>query len=224
MPVDVDIAAPASLIGDPTRASFLLALTEKDALPLSELARLAGVSNSTASIHLGKLVDSGLLSVERHGRHRYFRLSDPAVATALDALAAIAPARPARSAHDARRVNGIRAARTCYDHLAGELGVSLLDGLRREGFIQVRDSDVEITPAGRKRLEALGIDLTPTRRPLTKLCLDWSERRYHLAGALGAALRGRLFELGWVERTGTGRAVRVTAKGREGLRSLGLQA
>src|SRR5262249_33646536 len=135
------------------------------------------------------------------------------------ALGAIAPPAPARSGP----TNGIRAARTCYDHLAGELGVSLLDALRREGNVRIKDSDVELTPAGRKRLATLGLDLAPTRRPFTKLCLDWTERRYHLAGALGAALTQRLFELGWIERA-SGRAVRVTAKGRRGLRALGLEA
>jgi DNA-binding transcriptional ArsR family regulator len=208
----------AALIGDPTRATFLLALKEKDGLPLSELARLAGVGNSTASIQLGKLVDADLVSVERHGRHRYFGLANPRVAKALDALAAIAPTAP--SQHPA---NGIRAARTCYDHLAGELGVSLFDGLRRERLVRVDDSEVALTRAGRKRLEQLGVDLSPTRRPLTRLCLDWSERRYHLAGALGAALTRRLFEMRWIVRT-SGRTVRVTADGRRGLRSLGLQA
>jgi DNA-binding transcriptional ArsR family regulator len=216
----VDIAAPASLIGDRTRATFLIALTVNAALPLSELARLASVSNSTASIQLGKLVDAGLLTVERHGRHRYFRLVDPMVARAMEALAAIAPPRPGRPA---REGNGIRAARTCYDHLAGTLGVLLLDALKREEILEIVDSDVELTSAGRKRLEKIGVALEPTRRPLTRLCLDWSERRYHLAGALGAALTRRLFELRWIERS-TGRAVRVTANGRRGLRSLGLQA
>jgi len=214
----MSVDAPAALIGDPTRATFLLALEDKDALPLSELARLAGVGNSTASIQLGKLVDGGLLSVERHGRHRYFRLASTEVATALEALAAIAPDR--RKSGDRPLPNGIRAARTCYDHLAGEVGVALLDGLRREGIVE---GEVELTPAGRARLEALGVDLEPTRRPLTKLCLDWTERRYHLAGALGAALTQRMFELGWIERTATSRAVRVTRKGRGGLLSLGAE-
>jgi DNA-binding transcriptional ArsR family regulator len=217
----VDIALPAALIGDPTRATFLLALSEKDALPLSELARLAGVSNSTSSIHLGKLVDAGLLSVEPHGRHRYFRLADPAVARALEALAAIAPGRPSPST---QKANGIRAARTCYDHLAGELGVSLLDGLLRKRILRVQDPHVELTPSGRKRLAELGVDLAPTRRQFTRLCLDWSERRYHLAGGLGAALTRQLFELGWIQRSGSGRAVRVRAKGREGLAGLGVQS
>jgi DNA-binding transcriptional ArsR family regulator len=217
---DVDIAAPASLIGDPTRAAFLLALSEKDALPASDLARRAGVSNPTASIQLGKLVSAGFLSVERHGRHRYFRLADPAVAQALEALAVIAPARPARTLREANRMDGLREARTCYDHLAGALGVSLLEGLQRKGIL---DSKVELTPSGRSRLHDLGVDLTPSRRAPTRLCLDWSERRYHLAGAVGAALTRRLFELGWIERHGSGRAVRVTGAGRRGLATLGVE-
>ena len=223
MLADVDIAAPASLIGDPTRAGFLLALTEQEALPASELARRAGVTNPTASTHLGKRVEAGLHEVERHGRHRYFRLADPAVAQALEALAVIAPPRPATSLRDADRIDGIRFARTCYDHLAGALGVSLLDGLCRARVLRRQGQDLELTPAGRRRLEALGVDLEPSRRPLARLCLDWSERRYHLAGSLGAALTARLFELGWIERNGPGRAVRVAPQGQEGLASLGVQ-
>jgi DNA-binding transcriptional ArsR family regulator len=225
--VDADVAAPAALIGDQTRAAFLLALSEKDALPASELARRAGVSNSTASIQLGKLVVAELLNVERHGRHRYYRLADPAVADALEALAVIAPRRPVRSLREADRASGIQVARTCYDHLAGTLGVELAEGLVRSGILLRRGSDVDLLPAGVERLEAFGVDVAGARRSrrrFARLCLDWSERRYHLAGALGAALTSRLFELGWIERTGAGRAVRLTKKGREGLRALGVEA
>jgi len=202
---------------------MLLALTEKDALPATELAHRAGVSNPTASIQLAKLVDAKLLTVERHGRHRYFRLADPSVARALEALAVIAPARPPRSLRDAARMEGLKEARTCYDHLAGELGVALLDGLCRKRILDRRDSRLDVTAAGRKRLEELGVEIPSSRRPLTRLCLDWSERRYHLAGALGAALAERLFELGWIERRKATRAVAVTARGREGLASLGVK-
>jgi DNA-binding transcriptional ArsR family regulator len=223
----VDVASAAALIGDPTRAAFLLALSEREALPATELARRAGVSKSAASIQLAKLVDAGLLEVEPHGRHRYFRLAGPAVAGALEALAVIAPLRPARSLREANRSAGIRAARTCYDHLAGELGVALLTGLLRSRTLVRRGSEVSLTRAGSRRLEELGINVTGARRSrrrLTRLCLDWSEREYHLAGALGAALTSRMFELGWIERIGPGRAVRLTAKGRESLRSLGVEA
>jgi DNA-binding transcriptional ArsR family regulator len=223
MLAEADIAVPASLIGDRTRASLLLSLVENEALPATELARRAGVGNSAASIQLGKLVSAGLVQVERHGRHRYFRLSDADVALALEALAVIAPTRPARAPREAKRLDGLRAARTCYDHLAGSLGVSLFEALCRERILARRDGNVELTPAGRKRLAELGVDMTPSRRPPARLCLDWSERRYHLAGALGVAMTDRLFELGWIERTGTSRAVRVTRKGRGGLRSLGVE-
>lgn len=220
--MDVDVASPAALIGGPTRAAFLLALSEKEALPASELAQRAGVSNSTASIQLGKLVEGRLLEVERHGRHRYYKLTDPAVAQAIEALAVIAPARPARSLREANRTAGIQVARTCYDHLAGALGVALLDSLVAGGTLVRDDGAVDLSGAGAGRLESLGIDVEGvrrSRRAFAKLCLDWSERKYHLAGGLGAALTSLLFELGWIERTGPSRAVRVTDEGRRGLRS-----
>jgi DNA-binding transcriptional ArsR family regulator len=216
--VEVDLALPAALIGDPTRATILLALSEKEALPASELAQRAGVGNSTASIQLGKLVEGRLLEVERHGRHRYYRLAGPAVAQAIEALAVIAPARPARSARD----SGIQVARTCYDHLAGALGVAFLDTLVAGGILVRDNGSVDLSGSGTEQLESLGVDvegIRHSRRAFAKLCLDWSERRYHLAGGLGAALTSRLFELGWIERAGPTRAVRVTAAGRMGLRS-----
>jgi len=226
MMADVDVASPAALIGDPTRAEFLLALSEKEALPASALARRAGVSNSTASIQLGKLLAGGLLEVERHGRHRYYRLRDPAVAQAIEALALIAPERPVASLRDANRAEGIQLARTCYDHLAGVLGVALLDALLESGAFIARGSDLELTPDGLDRLDSLGVDVEGarrSRRAFASLCLDWSERRYHVAGALGAALTKRLFELDWIERPGPGRAVRVTPAGRTGFRRIGVE-
>lgn len=226
MTADADVASAAALIGDPTRAAFLLALSEREALPATELARRAGVSKSAASIQLSKLVAAGLLEVEPQGRHRYFRLAGPAVAGALEALAVIAPQRPVRSLREANRNAGIRAARTCYDHLAGGLGVALLEGLLRSRTLVRRGSELSLTRAGSKLLDELGVNIAETRRSrrrLTRLCLDWSERDYHLAGALGATLTSRMFELGWIERVGPGRAVRVTAEGGEGLRSLGVE-
>jgi DNA-binding transcriptional ArsR family regulator len=214
---DADISEPAALLGDPTRAAFMLELSEVDALPAAELAALAGVTASTASIQLAKLVEGGLLTVERHGRHRYYALADPAIATAIEALAVIAPRRPARSLRQARMGSDLQAARTCYDHLAGALGVALFEALLAR---RVVTEGLEPTKAGARRLAQLGIDvveLSAGRRPLARRCLDWSERRHHLAGALGAALATRFFELGWIERLPTSRAVRVTPKGREGL-------
>jgi DNA-binding transcriptional ArsR family regulator len=216
MIADVDIAEPASLIGDPTRAAFLMALSEEQSLPAGELARRAGVTASTASIQLAKLVDGGLLTVEQRGRHRYYSLADPAIAAAIESLAVIAPRRPASSLRQARIGSDLQLARTCYDHLAGALGVALLDALLRERMLT---PDLEATRRGSRRLGELGVEVEEVahgRRAFGRRCLDWSERRDHLAGALGAALATRFFELGWIERTPSSRAVRVTDAGRTG--------
>ena len=215
MSADADVARAASLIGEPTRAAFLLALGEVDALPATELAARARVPASTASGRLAKLVDAGLVAVERQGRDRYFRLADPAVARALEALSVIAPERPARSLREAKIGEALREARTCYDHLAGRLGVALADSLVRDGVLEARDGDYLVRD--RAPLDAIGIDVDQpavSRRLLARACLDWSERRHHVAGALGAALASSLFELGWIERLPTSRAVRVTDSGR----------
>ena len=217
MIADADIAAPASLMGDATRATFLMALSQGHALPANELARRAHVTPSTASIQLAKLVEGGLLTVERNGRHRYYGLSDPNVATAIESLAVIAPRRPASSLKQARVGSELQAARTCYDHLAGALGVALLDALQRQRLLT---AELEPTKRGVKRFSELGIDvdeLARRRRPLAKRCLDWTERRHHLAGSLGAALATRCFELGWIERLPSSRAVRPTEKGHRAL-------
>jgi DNA-binding transcriptional ArsR family regulator len=214
---DVDISTPASLIGDPTRAAFMLALSEAQALPASELANRAGVTRSTASIQLAKLVDGGLLTVERHGRHRYYALADPAIAAAIESLAVIAPRRPARSLKEARIGSDLQAARTCYDHLAGALGVAVFEALLSKRLLS---GDLRPTKTGTRRFADLGIDVdqvSRNRRAFARPCLDWTERRHHLAGALGAALAARFFELGWVERTRESRAIRVTPAGRRRL-------
>jgi DNA-binding transcriptional ArsR family regulator len=214
---DIDISEPASLIGDPTRATFLMALSEERALPAGELARRAGVTPSTASIQLAKLVDGGLLTVEENGRHRYYSLAEPAIAAAIESLAVIAPRQPARSLKQARIGSDLQAARTCYDHLAGELGVALFDALLRQRILA---RDLEPTRKGSRWLDEVGIDVeaaAKSRRPFARRCLDWSERRDHLAGGLGAAIASRFFELGWVERTRSSRAVRLTDAGRRGL-------
>jgi DNA-binding transcriptional ArsR family regulator len=217
MLADAEISTPAALIGDPTRATFLTALCDGRALPASELAQRAGVSPSTASVQLAKLVEGGLLETERNGRHRYYGLADPSIATAIESLAVIAPRRPASSLRQARIGSELQAARTCYDHLAGALGVALFDALQRQRLLT---PELEVTRRGAKRLGELDLDideLAKRRRPLTRRCLDWTERRHHLAGSLGAALADRCFELGWLERLPSSRAVRVTDKGRRGL-------
>lgn len=215
MLADADVAVPAALIGDPTRAAFLQALVDATALPAGELARRARVSPSTASQHLAQLVDGGLLAVEPHGRHRYFRLADETVAHALEALSLLAPPRPARSLREADAGTALREARTCYDHLAGRLGVAVTEALR----LRELDRAYELTAESERRLAALGVAASGSRRAFARPCLDWTERRHHLAGALGAALCARLFELGWVERIGSGRAVGLKPAGRRGLAS-----
>jgi DNA-binding transcriptional ArsR family regulator len=217
---DADVAAAAALIGEPARAALLLALMEEEQLPARELAARARIAPSTASGHLARLVDGGLITGERSGRHRYFRLADPAVATALEALSTIAPARPVRSLRDASISEAIRHARTCYDHLAGRLGVELTAALEREGVLVHDGSRFELGRTA--RLTQLGIDvdsLARRRRPLVRPCLDWSERRRHVAGSLGAALAERLFELGWLKRRPTNRSVEITPLGLGQLRA-----
>jgi DNA-binding transcriptional ArsR family regulator len=218
---DVDIAAVAALFGDRTRAAFLEALGEVESLPLSDLALRARVSVSTASVHMNKLAKAGLVHDQRHGRHRYFRLASPDVADAIEALSLLAPEKPVRSLRDASIGESIRAGRTCYDHLAGRLGVGLTAALERRRLLRASDDNAYVlTSRGRRDLTEFGMDMDAVagrRRVFARRCLDWSEQRYHLAGALGAALTEHLFALGWLKRFGTSRAVRMTSVGLEGL-------
>jgi DNA-binding transcriptional ArsR family regulator len=186
------------------------------ALPASELARVARVSPSTASAHLARLTRSGLVAVERHGRHRYHRLADERVAQVIEGLAALAPSRPILSLREANQSTAERAARSCYDHLAGAVAVALADRLCDSGALDRASLGLR-DPAP---FEALGVDvgaLAGGRRPLTRSCLDWSERRPHLAGGLGAALLQTLLASSWVVRRPHGRAVAITPRGRAGL-------
>lgn len=213
-----NLAAAAALIGDPSRAAMLMALAGGHALPAGELASIAGLSLPGASAHLARLIQGGLIAAEREGRHRYYRLTGPQVAAALEGLAALAPAsvRPhARSAAS----EALRRGRTCYDHLAGELGVGLALGLERHGFVVSGEGKrLTVTAAGERWFaEALGIEvarLRPGRHGVACRCLDWTERRHHIAGPLGAALLRRCRELGWVVAAGGGaRAARLSPSG-----------
>jgi DNA-binding transcriptional ArsR family regulator len=219
---DVDIAPVAAVLGDPARAAILSALHDGRALPAGELALRAAVAPSTASEHLARLVDAGLLEVERGGRHRYFRIAGPDVAHAVEALAAIAPRRPVRSLREANAASALAEARTCYDHLAGRLGVAVAEALVRRGAVIGMNGEFKPGPRAAAVLADLGLDseeLHAGRRPFALRCLDWSERRPHVAGALGAALAGHALAAGWVERLPRSRAIRVTAAGSEALRS-----
>jgi len=242
---DANISIPAALLGDPSRARVLLALADGRALPASALAAEAGVTASTVSGHLAKLSDAGMLTVERHGRHRYYRVASPQVVHALEALAQIAPQAPIRSLRQHTRALALRQSRLCYDHVAGRLGVALMRALIDSGALQGGDGihhpdsaptdrlsaaghdiDYRLTSHGATTLTQLGVELdalSARRRPLIRYCLDWTEQRHHLAGALGAALADRLFELDWLRHTPQRRAVRLTDAGRAGLNdALGL--
>ena len=217
---EADIAAAAALLAEPARTALLLAVMDRGRPPSGELAARAGIAPSTASDHLSRLVDGGFLKTSKSGRHRYYELADPAVAAAVEALAIVAPQREVRSLREATRSELIRYARTCYDHLAGQIGVALASALEDDGTLVRCDGEYAVGPQADERLARLGIDLPGLRglrRPLVRACLDWSEREPHVAGALGAALTARLFELGWIERRAGNRSVELTSAGRAGL-------
>jgi DNA-binding transcriptional ArsR family regulator len=213
------IAAVGALVGEPARALMLATLMDGRAYTASELADVAGVTRQTASAHLGRLMEGGLLALARQGRHRYYRIDTPAVAAMLEALmvfgSARAGVRPTSAASPERE------ARTCYDHLAGRLGVALLDRLRALGFLCDTAGNAALTSSGRVCIEGLGIDtraLPRGRRALVRPCLDWSERRDHLGGSLGAALLDHFLEDRWLLRCPGSRALTVTPKGKRRLR------
>jgi len=221
---DADIASVAAVMGNPARGAMLSELMGGRSLPAGELARAARVSPSTASEHLARLNAAGLVVAERSGRHRYHRLADDRVAQAVEALSALAPPRRVRSLREDAQSGAERAARSCYDHLAGALAVTLADRLCDLGALDPRS----LSLADPGPFEALGVDidaLGSSRRPLTRSCLDWSERRPHLAGELGAATLRALLDSGWLSRRPQGRAIAVTPRGRKGLRDvLGIDA
>jgi DNA-binding transcriptional ArsR family regulator len=211
-----DIARIAALLGDPARANMLTALMASHALTASELAEEAGVTLQTASSHLAKLEAGGLVIPQRQGRHRYFRLSGADVASVLEALMGLA----ARAGHVRVRTGpkepALRRARVCYDHLAGDLGVQLLDSLTGRGLIVGEGQSLRLSAEGGRFVAGFGIDLAAirkARRPACKACLDWSARRNHLAGALGAALLDRIYALGWARRRSGSRVVDFSREG-----------
>jgi DNA-binding transcriptional ArsR family regulator len=234
VPYETDIALAAALIADPTRAAILRALLPDRPLAAGELARLAGVSAATASFHLAKLLEGRMIKVARQGRHRYYRLAGHQVAAALEALGLISPPLPVRTLRQSREAAALAEARTCYDHLAGRAGVELLASMLRLGLLAREkpqssfrtDGDdtaatrFEVTGAGARTLGSFGIDVTEigrSRRNFAGECIDWTQRRGHLNGALAAAITARLFELGWIERAQRRRSVRITPAGAEGL-------
>jgi DNA-binding transcriptional ArsR family regulator len=221
-------AGVASLMGDPARANILAVLMDGRALTAKELAHAAGVSASTTSGHLAKLVDGGLLDVITQGRFRYFRLANSLVACAIEGMMALSGERlPRRRLSGSRAGEALHLARTCYDHLAGKLGVAVMDRLLAQGHLHPGPEDFQVSQRGQAFLDGMGIDLASVasqRRGFARPCLDWSERRPHLAGALGAAIGARCFEIGWIEHQKDSRAVTITAAGRRGFReSFGIE-
>jgi DNA-binding transcriptional ArsR family regulator len=219
-----DLAALASLLADETRAAMCLALLDGRAWTAGELAAHAGVARSTASEHLDRLVGGGLLAEERQGRHRYVRLAGSGVAHLIEDLSAHLEPRPepVRGLRQATASAAMKRGRTCYDHLAGELGVAVADAMTARGLIDQRGG-FALTDSGVAWLTGeagVAVEALRSRRPLARGCLDWTERRPHLAGVAGARLCERFMDQGWVVRIGSTRAVKVTPAGRAGLRSL----
>jgi DNA-binding transcriptional ArsR family regulator len=220
------LAETASLVGDPARAGMLLALMDGRALTAGELARAAGVAPQTASGHLAKMSAAGLLATQRQGRHHYHRLASPAVAQMLESIMEVsAGGRDGgrRAVVTGPRDRAMRAARTCWDHLAGELGVALADGLVARGHLDLSPEGGAMTDAGAAFFREFGLDLAAlprsrAGRAFCRPCLDWSERRLHLGGTLGRALADRCFALGWIRRCDGSRAVSVTPAGTRGFR------
>jgi DNA-binding transcriptional ArsR family regulator len=215
---DVDTAAVARLIANRARCTMLDALFDGGERTAGALARTAGIAPSTASSHLRMLADGGLVILERRGRQQFARLTSAEVAYALEALSTIAPTTPSTSLRASSRAQALRRARTCYDHLAGALGVALSDALCAADILTI--DELSLTDTGAKRLIRFGIDvstLRTRRRPLTRPCLDWSEQRPHVAGALGAALCQQLISRGWIIRMPEPRIVRLTPAGQHGL-------
>jgi DNA-binding transcriptional ArsR family regulator len=225
-PYSSDIAPTAALFADGTRAAMLTVLLDGRPLAAGELAQISGVSAATASSHLARLLDGDLVTVVKQGRHRYYRLKSAEVAQVIEALSRISPPVQVRSLRQSREATALQDARTCYDHLAGRAGAAIFEAMLDRGLLEVvgpddpAESAYEVTPKGERQLEELGLDLAvvkSARRRFAGHCLDWTERRPHLNGALGAALAEALVERGWFAHTNVRRALTLTSLGREGL-------
>lgn len=222
MSIDPKLANVAALLADPTRARLVLALADGRAHTAKELAFLAGVSAATTSAHLARLLDMKLVAVTPRGRFRYYRIASASVSRMIEAIGSVA-ADLAPASRLARGDQALRAARTCYDHIAGRLGVSIAESLQARGGLILTDEAGEVTPSGVSLLETMGIDvdgLRKHRRVFCRPCLDWTERRNHIAGAVGAALCTRFLSLNWIDRLPDTRAVAISKDGRSGFREV----
>lgn len=240
-PGDTDLAAVGSVLADPARAKVLLALGDGRSLPASMLALEAGVAASTASHHLARLVDAGLITVTTRGRYRYYRLAGPQVGELIEAVARVAPAKQVTSLREGTRAHAVRLARRCYDHLAGRLGVAVTDALREQGALDGGDQGVVdldrmtgdrptggvLDPAG-YTVTAHGVavfdrfGVVAREGSVVRCCVDWTEQRHHLAGPLGRALLTSFLDREWVSRRSTDRAVAITDAGRRELADFGV--
>ncbi|MEC0255590.1 ArsR/SmtB family transcription factor [Paenibacillus lautus] len=221
MNANPNVAQVASLVSDASRAAILTVLLDGRYHPASELAYMAKIKPQTASFHLSKMVAANLVTVEEQGRHRYYGIRNQEVAQILETLLSITPPVQIRSLNQATEHEAIRQARTCYDHLAGSLGIQLTNSLLNAGVISEMENQFTVTEKGEEFFKAFQIDLEQVkrkRRSFTHRCLDWSERRHHLAGALGHALLERLLELNWIQRLPRTRAITITPEGKKGLK------
>ncbi|WP_433746503.1 ArsR/SmtB family transcription factor [Falsibacillus pallidus] len=216
-----NISSVAAAISEPSRAAMLVCLMDGSVHPASELALAAKIKPQTASFHLNKLMESNLICAEKHGRHRYYRLVNNEAAEIVEKLLQLSTPEPVKSLRQASEKKAIDYARTCYDHLAGHVGVALTTMMIDKGYLEKDDLNFILTPEGEQLFTRMEIDLEEAkkkRRAFAKCCLDWTERRYHLAGSLGHALLERMFELEWLTRIPGTRAVKVTASGKAGLK------
>jgi DNA-binding transcriptional ArsR family regulator len=212
--MELEISRVGALVGDDARARMLIALMDGRALPAGKLALVARVSPQTTSAHLSKLVDGKLLVVEPQGKHRYYRLASPKVASLVEALSVVAPL-PTSLDSESADAQALMFARSCYMHLAGRVAVEFNQAAQRMGlWVPIRGKEYTLTEKGTQWLQQLGVHANGTRRAFARACLDWTERRHHVAGPLGTLLFRRLLELGWIARHREGRAVRLTHRGR----------
>ncbi|MET4559544.1 ArsR/SmtB family transcription factor [Lysinibacillus parviboronicapiens] len=223
MSINPNMAEVASLLSEASRATILASLMDGRFHTASELAFMAAIKPQTASFHLAKLVEGNLVKVEKQGRHRYFQLANVEIAQFLEAFLTISPPPEVRSLKQSSQIKLLQDARTCYDHLAGKLGVQLTESMVSSGYLKKEEQQYTITPTGQLFFTEFGIDLTALtrkRRSFSHACLDWSERRHHLAGALGQGLLTRFFDLAWITRVPSIRAIKVTEKGRQGFKQI----
>lgn len=223
MGINPNMAEIAALLGETSRATILASMMDGRFHTASELAYMAAIKPQTASFHLAKLVEGKLIKVEKQGRHRYFQLAGEDIAQFLESFLAISPPPEVRSLKQSSQIKLLQDARTCYDHLAGKLGVQLTESMLKAGYLTLEGKQFVLTDEGILFFTTFGIDLTALkrkRRSFSHACLDWSERRYHLAGALGCELLNKFFNLGWLLRVPSIRAIKVTEKGKIGFKEV----